>query len=209
MLQQQQAKVEVGTGVAGVERDHPLVQRRSFVVGTGLRAQDGEVEQRCLEVRVAREGEAVVLLGFDLVAERLADEAEVVEGEGVLRLRCQYGLVARLSLVEIARGVGLEALVEELSGVLGPTGPAAIAAGRGKADRHQCCERHEAEGSVRAPGRRCHGHAVCERPGRWWGMPPGGRPATVVSGEVDSARHARGRACGEDEHEPSQPWGCC
>ena len=44
-------------------------------------------------------------------------------------------------------------LISQLGGVLGTAG-AAPAAARDKADRHHGRERHEAEGSVRAPGRR-------------------------------------------------------
>ncbi len=142
-LLEQETEVEVRGGVVLLEGGHLLVEDDRLGGGPGLGAQDGEVEGCRREVRIDRQCAAVVLLGVRVPPGGLLDQGEVVEGELVAVVGLDGLAVQVLGLVEVAVGMGVQALLDQVGGLvlaavfLGAWGGAVVSAVVVAASREQ------------------------------------------------------------------------
>src|SRR5437867_3196367 len=133
----QESQVEVGGRVVRVHGDHLLVEREGVGGEPHVRANDREIEESALHLRVLLEREAVISLRGDEPIPALRDLAEVVEGVLVLGVLRERGEVRGDGLVQLARGVCLEAAIQRVSSGLVPAASRASTAGRGKGGQTQ------------------------------------------------------------------------
>src|SRR5439155_24941086 len=110
-------------------------------------ADDGEVEERALHALILLERQAVERFGGDEPVLAMRDEAEVVEGELVLRILRERVVVRRGRFVDLPGVLRLQSAIERVGGA-----PARGSTARGGDERGRECEQ-EKEGFHRPQAR--------------------------------------------------------